>query len=61
MIPAKYIPTRKWLAARVAAGAAVATMTVVTGGFDDEETLAGIALVAEALVSYLIPNAEDRA
>jgi hypothetical protein len=51
-------PTNKWIAARVTAIAGIAIMAVTTDGWDDEETVAAITLVSEALVSYLVPNAD---
>ena len=51
-------PTRKWIAARVTAFTAIATMWVVTGGWDAEETLATITVVSEAAISYLVSNGD---
>jgi len=53
---ASWKPTRKWIAARVVAVAGIATMYVVTNGWDDEETLAAITLASEAALSFLVPN-----
>lgn len=50
-------PTNKWVAARIVAAAGLLTLLVTTDAWDDEEWIALIALVSEALVSYLVPNA----
>lgn len=52
----RWRPTRKWVAARVTALAAILTMWQVTGGWDAEETIALIGLVTEGAISYLTPN-----
>ena len=49
-------PTRKWMAARIIALGALATMWATTGSFDQEETIAAIGIFVEAGVSYLTPN-----
>lgn len=52
------LPTRKWWAARVAALAALIVMYITTdGGWDDEEWVALVGLIAEGVISYLVPNA----
>jgi hypothetical protein len=51
-------PTNKWIAARVTAIAGIAIMAVTTDGWDDEETVAAITLVSEAIISYLVPNSD---
>ncbi len=50
------LPTNKWYAARITAIAGIAIMYVTTDGWDDEETVAAITLVSEALIAYLVPN-----
>lgn len=49
-------PTKKWWAALVTSIAALLTMYFATGGWDNEEWIALIALVAQAIVTYLVPN-----
>src|SRR3712207_4720071 len=51
------LPTNKWMAARVTAIAGVIILFITTDKWDDEEWIATVTLVAEALVSYLVPNA----
>jgi hypothetical protein len=52
------LPTNKWWAARVTAIAAIVVMYITTDGWDDEEMIALVGLIAEAIVSYLVPNAK---
>ena len=52
------LPTNKWLAARVTAAAGIVILFITTDKWDDEEWIATVTLVAEALVSYLVPNKE---
>jgi hypothetical protein len=52
------LPTNKWLAARVAAAAGIIILFITTDKWDDEESIATVTLVSEALVSYLVPNAD---
>jgi hypothetical protein len=54
------MPSRKWFAARVTALAGLATMIATTGGWDSEETVALITIVASAAVSWLTPNEPSR-
>jgi hypothetical protein len=49
-------PTRKWWAARVTGLAAILTMCATTGGWNVEETVAVIGLLAEGCVSWLTTN-----
>jgi hypothetical protein len=49
-------PTRKWWAARVTGAAAILTMCATTGGWNAEETVALIGLLAEGGVSWLTTN-----
>lgn len=51
-----WLPTRKWMVARVTALAALAAMYLTTGSWDTEESIAAVGLVSEALISYLTPN-----
>jgi hypothetical protein len=53
------MPSKKWIASRVTALAGLATMWVTTGSWDQEESVAAIALVTAAIISYLIPNTDD--
>ena len=50
------MPSRKWFAARVVAVTALAVMWATTGSWDLEETVAGIGIVSEGLLSWLVPN-----
>ncbi len=49
-------PTNKWLAARVTAAAGIIILFITTDNWDDEEWIATVTLISEALVSYLVPN-----
>lgn len=49
-------PSRKWVVAQVTALAAIAVMWVTTNNWDDEETIALIGWVVQAVTSYLTPN-----
>lgn len=48
-------PTRKWFAARVTAIATLAVAIIQTG-WNDPTQIVAVGLVAEALISYLVPN-----
>ena len=50
-----WIPTRKWIAAQVVAAAGIAT-SAVDSGWDATETKLCIAVVVQAIVTYLLPN-----
>lgn len=50
------LPTNKWLAARVTAAAGIIILFITTDKWDDEEWIATVTLVSEALVAYLVPN-----
>lgn len=50
------MPTRKWIAARLTALTALATMWATTGTWDTEETVALIGILSEGGLSWLIPN-----
>lgn len=51
------VPTNKWIAARVTAVAGILILFITTDKWNDEEWIATVTLVSEALVSYLVPNA----
>lgn len=57
----KYLPTRKWIVNQVTLTAGLLTMWVVSGTWDQEESLALITLGATALTTYFIPNNPDNA
>ena len=57
--PAKSnLPTRKWWAMFITSVAAFLVNWVNAGTFGKELTIALIGLVAQALVTYLIPNSD---
>ncbi len=49
-------PTNKWFATQVTALAALATMYFTTGGWDVEENISLVGIVAQAAISWLVPN-----
>lgn len=51
-----WIPTRKWLAARITALTGVLTMWASTGSWDAEETVAALTFVSAAAVAWLTRN-----
>ncbi|MGH3390948.1 MAG: hypothetical protein ACRDOO_18940 [Actinomadura sp.] len=51
-------PTRKWWAMFITALAAFLTGWIQAGEFNKEMTIALIGLVAQALVTYLVPNSD---
>jgi hypothetical protein len=51
-------PTRKWWAMFIAALAAFLTTWIESGGFTKQTLIALIGLVAQALITYLVPNAD---
>lgn len=53
-----WLPTRKWFAATVTALAAVASLAVEQDGFTKGVIIALIGAVAQAVVTYLLPNAD---
>ena len=55
------MPSRKWIVAQVTALGALLTMWTTTAGWDQEETVALIGLVVQAVSTFLIPNAPDKA
>ena len=54
-----WVPSRKWFVTQVTASAALLTMWVTTNGWEQEETLSLIGLVSQAVIAYLVPNAES--
>ena len=60
MTPAKSKwPTNKWLATQVTAMAALLTGWVTAGEWNKTLSTTMIGLVAQAVVSYVLPNAES--
>lgn len=55
------MPSRKWIANQIAGIAALLTMWVTTGEWDTAETVALIGLLSQAAITYLVPNAPDKA
>jgi hypothetical protein len=53
------VPTNKWLATQVTATAALLTGWVTAGEWNRTLTTTAIGLVAQAIVSYVLPNAES--
>jgi hypothetical protein len=51
-------PTRKWWAMFITALAAFLTAWINAGQFNKEILIALIGLVAQALVTYLVPNSD---
>jgi hypothetical protein len=51
-------PTRKWWAAQITAVTTLATAWVTAGAWNRPLTLAAIGVVSQALVVYLVPNAD---
>lgn len=51
-----WVPSRKWMAAQVAAAAVIAVMWARTGSWDTEETVAAIGWLTQAATTYLLPN-----
>jgi hypothetical protein len=49
-------PTRKWLARTIIGAIGGATMYVLTGSWDQEESIALLTLAGGASTSYLLPN-----
>lgn len=49
-------PTKKWVATQITAVAAVLTMWVTTGSWDQEETVALIGLISQAALAWYVPN-----
>lgn len=52
-----WIPTRKWLAAQALALAGLAT-SAIESGWDATEWKLLVAIVAQAAVSYVLPNVD---
>ena len=51
-------PTNKWLATQVTAVVALLTAWVTAGEWNKTLTITLIGIVGQAIVSYLLPNAE---
>jgi hypothetical protein len=51
-------PTRKWWAATITGLGAIATLLVQAGGFTPAVWIALIGAVVQAVVTYLLPNAD---
>ncbi len=51
-------PTRKWIAATITALAAVAVLWVQQGEFSKGVAVALIGAISQAMVTYLVPNAD---
>lgn len=52
------LPTRKWMAGQVTAAAAFLTAWVTAGEWNSTLSIAVIGLLAQASISYLIPNVD---
>ncbi len=52
----KWKPTRKWIAARVAAVTTLIISIILTGGFEQEQLIVLVTIVSEAIVAWLVPN-----
>lgn len=51
-------PSRKWFATQVAALTALMVAWVNAGSWDKTLTIALVGLISQAIIGYLIPNAE---
>jgi hypothetical protein len=51
-------PTNKWVATQVTATVALLTAWVTAGGWNETLSVGLIGLVGQALVSYMLPNAD---
>jgi hypothetical protein len=49
-------PTRKWWVTQVTALAALAVMYLTTGGWDNEESVALVGIISQAVIGWLVPN-----
>lgn len=49
------LPTRKWIAAQIVGAAGIAT-SAIDSGWDATESKLVIALLVQALVTWLLPN-----
>ena len=56
--PKSLWPTRKWLAATTTAIGALLVLYIQQNGFTDEMLIAMVSAAVQAVVTYLIPNAE---
>lgn len=52
------LPTRKWIATQVTATSAFAIAWVTSGAWNSTLSIALIGLISQAVISYLVPNAE---
>lgn len=50
------MPSRKWIVAQVTALGAIATMYITTQSWDQEESVAVIGWIVQAVSTYLVPN-----
>jgi hypothetical protein len=53
-----HLPSRKWLATQVTAVAALLTAYVTAGAWNTTLSISLIGLVTQAIVGYLLPNAD---
>ena len=51
-------PTRKWIATQITATLALLTGWISTGEWDKTLTISAIGLLGQAVIGYLLPNAE---
>ncbi len=53
------LPTRKWWATQITALSGLTTSWIVVGGWNQQLSIAVVALVGQAVVGYLVPNSSD--
>lgn len=56
MTHAALLPTRKWWATQVTAFAGLVAAWISAGGWNQQLSVAAVALLAQAIVGYLVPN-----
>ena len=56
MTHAELLPTRKWLATQVTALAGLVAAWISAGDWNQQLSVAAVALLAQAAVGYLVPN-----
>lgn len=56
MTHTELLPTRKWMATQATAVAGLAAAWISAGGWNQQLSLATVALLAQAIVGYLVPN-----
>ena len=56
MTHTELLPTRKWLATQATAVAGLAAAWISAGGWNQQLSLAMVALLSQAVVGYLVPN-----